>query len=442
MPLGQACGSEEFILMGTRDHPHKHGHKHATSFKSTSKLNLQSHHFRDIRNTTTFFTRVSACSTRTSTDAMSAKLVTDVDQRRLRTTKFPDEFSTKVDMRKVNIDVIKKWAKDEIEKILNAEDDVVVDLVNNLIEGERYPNIKQLQISLSGFLDKDAPRFCLELWKLCISAQANAAGIPKELLEAKKMELIQEKIKEEQVREAARKRQEEERERDRELARIRERDRDDRHRGRGGRGGRYDRDRSPPRRDSRSPPPRYRRDGDDFYRAPRATDSYVPARRGRSPSSSRSRSPPPRRKRRNSSSSRSRSPEPRRRRRADSRDRRNDRRRRSRSARRRRDDSRSPSPKRIRRASRSVSRSPPPRRKRRLSPSRSRSPQPYRKKKPSIDLMAVNGRPRRNEPRLSREPTSVESTPRDERPRRRNTSSVSSDRRSTSGGAADHVGID
>ncbi|KAF2772158.1 hypothetical protein EJ03DRAFT_324999 [Teratosphaeria nubilosa] len=396
----------------------------------------------NIHDTNTSSPRVSACSTRTSTDAMSAKLVTDVDQRRLRTTKFPDEFNTKVDMRKVNIDVIKKWAKDEIEKILNAEDDVVVDLVNNLIEGERYPNIKQLQISLGGFLDKDAPRFCLELWKLCISAQANSAGIPKELLEAKKMELIQEKIKEEQVREAARKRQEEERERDRELARIRERNRDDRHRGRGGRGGRYDRDRSSPRRDSRSPPPRHRRDGDDFYRAPRATDSYVPTRRGRSSSSSRSRSPPPRRKRRNSSSSRSRSPAPRRRRRAHSRDRRDDHRRRSRSARRRRDDSRSPPPKRTRRPSPSISRSPPPRRKRRLSPSRSRSPQPYLKKRASTDLMAVNGRARRDELRLSREPTSLESTPRDERPRQRNTSSMSSDRRSTNGGAAEHVGID
>jgi hypothetical protein len=56
------------------------------------------------------------------------------------------------------------------------------------------PDIKALQISLTGFLDKDTPRFCKELWNLCLSAQSNPQGVPKELLEAKKLELIQEKV--------------------------------------------------------------------------------------------------------------------------------------------------------------------------------------------------------------------------------------------------------
>ena len=56
------------------------------------------------------------------------------------------------------------------------------------------PDIKSLQISLTGFLDKDAPKFCKELWNLCLSAQSNPQGVPKELLEAKKMELMQEKV--------------------------------------------------------------------------------------------------------------------------------------------------------------------------------------------------------------------------------------------------------
>ncbi|KAK5134361.1 hypothetical protein LTR08_006541 [Meristemomyces frigidus] len=124
---------------------------------------------------------------------MSAALTTDVDKRMLRTTKFPPEFNVKVDMTKVNIPVIKKWVSDELAKILSDEDDVVTDLVFNLIEGPRYPQIKELQISLNGFLDKDAPAFCEGLWKLCVSAQENPQGIPKELLEAKKLELLQEK---------------------------------------------------------------------------------------------------------------------------------------------------------------------------------------------------------------------------------------------------------
>lgn len=50
-----------------------------------------------------------------------------------------------------------------------------------------------MQIQLTGFLDKDTPRFCKELWNLCLSAQSSDQGVPKELLEAKKLELIQER---------------------------------------------------------------------------------------------------------------------------------------------------------------------------------------------------------------------------------------------------------
>lgn len=56
------------------------------------------------------------------------------------------------------------------------------------------PDIKDLQIKLTGFLDKDTAKFCKELWNLCLSAQSNPQGVPKELLEAKKLELIQEKV--------------------------------------------------------------------------------------------------------------------------------------------------------------------------------------------------------------------------------------------------------
>lgn len=52
-----------------------------------------------------------------------------------------------------------------------------------------------MQIQLTGFLDKDTPTFCRDLWKLLLSAQTSPQGVPKELLEAKKMELIQEKVR-------------------------------------------------------------------------------------------------------------------------------------------------------------------------------------------------------------------------------------------------------
>lgn len=114
-----------------------------------------------------------------------------------------------------------RWIANRVTEILGSEDDVVIELVFNLIEGERYvsggcdptlclggacclltgccvpslqPDIKSLQIQLTGFLDKDTPPFCKELWKLLLSAQSSPQGVPKELLEAKKLELMQEKV--------------------------------------------------------------------------------------------------------------------------------------------------------------------------------------------------------------------------------------------------------
>ncbi|KOC10972.1 PWI domain mRNA processing protein [Aspergillus flavus AF70] len=222
-------------------------------------------------------------------------MAASVDAKLLKQTKFPPEFSRKVDMTKVNIEVMKKWIAGKISEILGNEDDVVIELCFNLLEGSRFPDVKSLQIQLTGFLDKDTAKFCKELWSLCLSAQENPQGVPKELLEAKKLELIQEKasysipscashlltilqIEAEKAAEEARRQKEQERVRERELEELRRRERSERGRGgrRGGRGGRdFDR----------------RRSRDRFQDRPsrREFDSYVPSgsRRNRRPSRSR-----------------------------------------------------------------------------------------------------------------------------------------------------------
>ncbi|KAL8962524.1 MAG: hypothetical protein Q9193_001078 [Seirophora villosa] len=169
-------------------------------------------------------------------------MATNVDAKLLKQTKFPPEFSQKVDMKKVNVEVMKKWIAGKISDILGNEDDVVIELCFNLLEGSRFPDIKVLQIQLTGFLDKDTPKFCKELWTLCLSAQSNAQGVPKELLEAKKLELIQEKVLQsthsvdgidaEKAAEEAQRRKEQERTRERNIDSIRQRERADRGRGR------------------------------------------------------------------------------------------------------------------------------------------------------------------------------------------------------------------
>ncbi|KAH7123747.1 PWI domain-containing protein [Dendryphion nanum] len=117
-----------------------------------------------------------------------------VDQKRLKATKFPPEFDQRVDTEKVNMDLMKKWIAGKIMEILGDEDDVVVETCYNLLEQDRHPNIKALQIQLTGFLDKNTASFCKELWTLMLSAQADKNGVPKELLEAKKQELMQEQV--------------------------------------------------------------------------------------------------------------------------------------------------------------------------------------------------------------------------------------------------------
>ncbi|KAE8548821.1 hypothetical protein TMatcc_010326 [Talaromyces marneffei ATCC 18224] len=154
-------------------------------------------------------------------------MASNVDAKLLKQTKFPPEFSKKVDMTKVNIEVMKKWIAGKLSELLGDEDDVIIELCFGLLESSRYPNIKALQIQLTGFLDKDTPKFCQELWNLCLSAQSSPQGVPKELLEAKKLELKQEKLDAERAAEEARRRKEQERERERELESIRQRERAD-----------------------------------------------------------------------------------------------------------------------------------------------------------------------------------------------------------------------
>lgn len=108
--------------------------------------------------------------------------------------------------------VSRRWIAKRICEILGSEDDVLIELCCNLIEGSRYvciprqfgrlsttnlpsqPDIKSVQIQITGFLDKDTAPFCKELWNLLLSAQSSPQGVPKELLEAKKLELMQGKV--------------------------------------------------------------------------------------------------------------------------------------------------------------------------------------------------------------------------------------------------------
>lgn len=62
----------------------------------------------------------------------------NVDAKLLKQTKFPLEFNQKVDMKKVNLEVMRRWISGKISELLGSDDDVVVELCSGLLESDRY----------------------------------------------------------------------------------------------------------------------------------------------------------------------------------------------------------------------------------------------------------------------------------------------------------------
>jgi len=118
----------------------------------------------------------------------------DKERKLIKSTKFPPEFNTKVDMKKVKLEVIKPWIGEKISQLLGFEDEVLIGYVFGLLEEKQNPDPRTLQINITGFLEKDASEFVLELWRLLLSAQSNVGGIPNEFLEKKKEEIKKERL--------------------------------------------------------------------------------------------------------------------------------------------------------------------------------------------------------------------------------------------------------
>ena len=109
--------------------------------------------------------------------------------------KFEEVLSSKVDLSKVKLDVLKPWITKRVAECLGIEDDVVVEFIFNQLEDEKNPDPRKMQINLTGFLNgKNARIFMGELWKMLNSAQNNAEGIPQELLDQKMEEMKSRKV--------------------------------------------------------------------------------------------------------------------------------------------------------------------------------------------------------------------------------------------------------
>ena len=112
--------------------------------------------------------------------------------------KFDESFKTPVRIEKINVEVMGRWVAERLAELLGFEDDVLSELVMNMLAQTRDAKTgqdkrvdpQQLQVQLTGFLNKQAQPFVAELWKLLLDAQDSPHGIPRAFVERKKKELV------------------------------------------------------------------------------------------------------------------------------------------------------------------------------------------------------------------------------------------------------------
>lgn len=117
----------------------------------------------------------------------------DKQKKLMRKMNFPENFNIRINMEKVALPVLKGWITNRISEILGFDDEVVVNFIFNMLENARKnkvpPDPKEMQIALTGFLERDAKPFMEELWNHIVTASRNPGGIPTKVLEDAKKEI-------------------------------------------------------------------------------------------------------------------------------------------------------------------------------------------------------------------------------------------------------------
>ena len=103
--------------------------------------------------------------------------------------KFASILETKIDIKKVNIDIISKWVSEKTIEVLGFEDEIVINLVINMLQSDNLHG-KKMQLDVTGFLEKGAGSFVEELWTLLVDAQSQPNGIPEAFIRKKKEEIL------------------------------------------------------------------------------------------------------------------------------------------------------------------------------------------------------------------------------------------------------------
>lgn len=103
--------------------------------------------------------------------------------------KFAAILDTKVNLKKVNLDVMSKWVNEKIVELVGFEDEILINLVVNMLQSGELEG-KKLQLDVTGFLEKQAGAFVEELWTYLVDAQTQPNGIPSAFIQKKKQEIL------------------------------------------------------------------------------------------------------------------------------------------------------------------------------------------------------------------------------------------------------------
>ncbi|PIA60428.1 hypothetical protein AQUCO_00300141v1 [Aquilegia coerulea] len=134
----------------------------------------------------------------------------------LKSQKFAPELDQLVDGTKVKMDVIKPWIATRVTELLGFEDEVLIGFIYELLE-KKDVNGKEVQIQITGFMEKNTGKFMRELWGLLLSAQKNASGVPQQFLDAKEEEIRKKKVETDRITHEIQKKKEAEQEKQKKL---------------------------------------------------------------------------------------------------------------------------------------------------------------------------------------------------------------------------------
>ncbi|XP_052202308.1 uncharacterized protein LOC127808031 isoform X2 [Diospyros lotus] len=127
----------------------------------------------------------------------------------LKSQKFAPELEHMVDTTKVKMDVMRPWIANRVTELLGFEDEVLINFIYGLLDGKEV-NGKEIQISLTGFMEKNTGKFMKELWTLLLSAQKNVSGVPQQFLDAKEEETRKKKAETDRISSEIQKKKEKE----------------------------------------------------------------------------------------------------------------------------------------------------------------------------------------------------------------------------------------